>query len=59
LYKENRTEEAENMWIETLKVNPDYVSAIENLFVVYYQNKNVEKANYYYSELQKRGINLQ
>ena len=59
LYKENRTEEAENMWIETLKVNPDYVSAIENLFVVYYQNKNVEEANYYYGELQKRGINLQ
>ncbi len=32
---------------------------MKNLFVLYYQNKDIEKANYYYSELQKRGINLQ
>jgi hypothetical protein len=47
------------MWLEVLKVNPDYVDAIRNLFILYYQNNDKTKANLYYGELQKRGINLQ
>jgi tetratricopeptide (TPR) repeat protein len=58
LYQEGKASDAEKMWLETLKVNPDYVDAIKNLFALYYQNKDLKRAGYYYSELQKRGINL-
>jgi tetratricopeptide (TPR) repeat protein len=59
LFTEGKTSDAEKMWLETLKVNPDYVDAMKDLFVLYYQNKDLTHAGYYYNELQKRGINLQ
>jgi tetratricopeptide (TPR) repeat protein len=59
LYKDGRSVEAEKMWLAALNVNPDFTDAMKSLFILYYQNKNLDQANYFYGELQKRGINLQ
>ncbi|HEX6977505.1 MAG TPA: tetratricopeptide repeat protein [Patescibacteria group bacterium] len=58
LYATGRADDAEKFWLKTLQINPDYIDAMKNLLILYSAKKDTEHAQYYYNQLQARGIQL-
>ncbi len=58
LYTTGRADDAEKFWLKTLEINPDYIDAMKNLLILYSAKKDTEHAQYYYNQLQARGIQL-
>lgn len=57
-YRQEKPEEAIKLWQKTIEINPNFIDAYKNLAIYYYGQKDLEKANVYIEELQKRGISL-
>ena len=56
-YKQNNKDKAAQMWLKTVSVNPDHKEALRALTIYYSQDKkDSQKANFYYREALKRGV---
>ncbi len=56
-YRQGRFKDAENLWLKTLEISPGYADAIYNLAVLYRDQKNYERVNYYLNQLKTKTAN--
>jgi Tfp pilus assembly protein PilF len=56
-YQKGEKDKAEKMWLKTISINPDHKEALKSLAIYYSQDKkDIQKANNYYQEAVKRGV---